>query len=954
MTAELREGERTLARRSRRTVAEENEAHYRATQQQPRNGAARGRREKADADDDLDEDDDEDEEEAEEEEEEADETEKRASGPRRRGAATTSTTPRRARQRAESRDGSTTATTSSSTATPARKRGRALGATPASARPSTPSSSTSTSSRRPVLTEDIPQPEEAQFSRLWQSVARAGQSVKAAVRQLLDQYSSSAVREQRQAKADLLNFLLEAVGSVSGLTVSEVLQLDDESDMSGLLERYEDSGMIVHADAPVRRIKKFEARLTDFLQRLYSETSIERLTSDAFLHTTLPALVIVFSRSQIRSYRLTMTVACGGMMSGLIAQAVGMERQLETAKQQLQAAEGRRTKPSAALLQQLREQVKELSSNISFLHSMLKKLVDSVIIHRYRDVDEHIRSLTLSILTSCIQQYPSYFCDDTHLRYVGWLLSDKQPMVRRAAISGLVTLYSTATLDMIRRFQTFTDRFMPRFNEMCEDVDDAVAAAAVDFFTVLLRIEMLEEQQGSHVPVLMWDENQHVRKAAAAFVYQDTFAAAGERKDNDDEAEEAKRSEAHETDLEQAVRVFHHYCPMFKKSKQQQQKSKREAEHEHTVPSDRRLLVHGSAVSELRESDMQQSMDLMVEGLFGQVAALRDWATIYNMIRAGEEDDRKKAGRGRAKRQSKGKEEEADKSGDRSKLTLVHLLLACTKRVMALAENTKEKKEGAEREETASNLSLFLIDHLPALLSMYLSSPVPLSLLLRLISYIRVEDYHTHRKHAAFTSLLVLLKKILTSSVDESVLAECGLAWRRVAKDSSSYEQEAQHALDELVMELRETVRQEWESVTASETQSDGGRAAKELLDDEDKATAMLAFCKRILALSQSLHLPEIAYSSPQLYHIYHELLPVLADKRYQSTPTQQDLLLCLLHVLFADIMWRVAALDRVRPSRSEVERLTVERNGPVQPSAPAAGAQRRVRSARCVLRYGE
>ena len=472
MTAELREGERTLARRSRRTVAEENEAHYRATQQQPRNGAARGRREKADADDDLDEDDDEDEEEAEEEEEEADETEKRASGPRRRGAATTSTTPRRARQRAESRDGSTTATTSSSTATPARKRGRALGATPASARPSTPSSSTSTSSRRPVLTEDIPQPGGgAVQSSVAVSGPRRPGPVKAAVRQLLDQYSSSAVREQRQAKADLLNFLLEAVGSVSGLTVSEVLQLDDESDMSGLLERYEDSGMIVHADAPVRRIKKFEARLTDFLQRLYSETSIERLTSDAFLHTTLPALVIVFSRSQIRSYRLTMTVACGGMMSGLIAQAVGMERQLETAKQQLQAAEGRRTKPSAALLQQLREQVKELSSNISFLHSMLKKLVDSVIIHRYRDVDEHIRSLTLSILTSCIQQYPSYFCDDTHLRYVGWLLSDKQPMVRRAAISGLVTLYSTATLDMIRRFQTFTDRFMPRFNEMCEDVD---------------------------------------------------------------------------------------------------------------------------------------------------------------------------------------------------------------------------------------------------------------------------------------------------------------------------------------------------------------------------------------------------------------------------------------------------------------------------------------------------
>ena len=934
LSAELRDGERALARRSRKTLQEEKADEYKAAQE-PRNGTARRRPGESEAElagdeeERDEEDEEEDEQEEEEEEEEADETEKRAAArkPRQRAATSANTTPRRARQRAEASNDAASAPPGTATSTPARKRGRPTGSTPVSARTSTPSSS-----RRPALTEDILQPEEEQFTRLWHSVARSSQSLKSMVRQLLDQYTSSSVREQRHAKADLINFLLEAVGSVSGLTVSEVLQLDDESEMMGLLERYEDSGMIVHADAPVRRIKKFESRLSEFMQRLYGEIGIERLTSDSFLHTTLPAFVITFSRSQIRSYRLTMTVACAGMMSGLIAQAVEMERQSDTAKQQLQAAESRRTKPSSALLQQLREQVKEVSSNLSFLHSLLKKLVDSVIIHRYRDVDEHIRSLTLTTLTSCIQQYPSYFCDDTHLRYVGWLLSDKQPMVRRAAISGLVTLYSSATVDMIRRFQTFTDRFMPRFNEMCEDVDDGVAAAAVEFFTVLLRIEMLEEQQGSHVPVLMWDETQHVRRAAAAFVYQDTFATTAERKE--DEAD-AKRDEVHQTDLEQVCRIFHHYCPLFQRgrdkaseSKGGQQRSKREREHEHQVPLNRRVLVHGSAVSELQESNWQQPMDLMVEGLFGQVTALRDWTTMYNMIRAGEEDDKKKAGRGRGSRQStaKGKGEEAGKSSDRSKLTLIHLLLACTKRVMALVENTKDK-ERDEREEMASGLSLFLIDHLPALLTLYLSSPQPLSLLLRLSSYVRFGDYHSHRKHSAFTSLLALLKKIMTSSVDDSVLAECGLAWRQVMKDNTSYEQEAQHALDELVMELRETVRQEWEGVTASESQTEAGRAAKELLEDDDKATAVLAVCKRILALSQPLHLQDIAYSSPQLYHIYHELLPVLADRRYQASPSQQDLLLCVLRILFADIIWRMAELDRTTPSRSEMERLIVQRN---------------------------
>ena len=937
LTAEVRDGERTLARRSKRTVAEEKEHEYKAAQEQ--NGAAaRGRRQNGEAryreaEDEEEEEDEQESEDEEEDEEEADETEKRsARKPRQRAGGASNSTPRRPRQRAQGENGDAGMTPASGTTTPARKRGRPAGATPSTARTSTPSTS-----RRSALTEDAPQAEEAHFTRLWHAVARGSQTVKAAARQLLDQYTSSSVREQRQAKTDLLNFLLEAVGSVSGLTGSEVLQLDDESDMSSLLERYEDSGMIVHADAPVRRIKKFEARLTEFMQRLYGELSIEKLTSDSFLHTTLPALVIAFSRSQIRSYRLTMTLVCAGIMSGLIQQAVEMERQAETAKQQLQAAEGRRTKPSSALLEQLREQVEELSRNLSFLHSLLKKLVDSVLIHRYRDVDEHIRALTLSTLTNCIQQYPSYFCDDTHMRYVGWLLSDKQPLVRRAAIGGLVSLYSTATADMVRRVQTFTDRFMPRFNEMCEDVDDGVAAAAIEFFTVLLRIEMLEEQQGSHVPVLMWDENQHVRKAAAAFVYQDTFAVSAERKE-EDEQEDAKRSEAHENDLQQVLHIFRHYCPLFKqardkaaeqRSSQQRGRRGKEQEHEHTVPANRRVLVHGSAVSELRDRDMQQSMDVMVEGFFGQVAALRDWATMYGMIRAGEENESKKAGgRGRGKKQpAKGAAADADKSGEGNKLTLLQLLLACTRRVMALAESGKEKKEGEQREEAASALSLFLIDHMPALLTMYLSSPEPLIVLLRLLQYVRFDDYSTHRKHSAFTALLALLKKILTSSVDEAVLAECGLAWRALLKDNASYEQEAQHALDELVMEVRETVRQQWEGVGASQSQGEAGRAAKELLEDEDKATAMLAFCKRVLALSQPLHLPDIAYSSPQLYHIYHELLPVLADRRYQATATQQDLLLCVLRILHTDILWRMAEINRTEPSRSEVERLLVQRN---------------------------
>jgi cohesin complex subunit SA-1/2 len=59
-----------------------------------------------------------------------------------------------------------------------------------------------------------------------------------------------------------------------------------------------------------------------------------------------------------------------------------------------------------------------------------------VFVHRYRDLDPVVRTLSMESLLSCIVTYPSFFLKDTYLKYVGWNLSDKVRATAVAAIAG--------------------------------------------------------------------------------------------------------------------------------------------------------------------------------------------------------------------------------------------------------------------------------------------------------------------------------------------------------------------------------------------------------------------------------------------------------------------------------------------------------------------------------------
>lgn len=101
----------------------------------------------------------------------------------------------------------------------------------------------------------------------------------------------------------------------------------------------------------------------------------------------------------------------------------------------------------------------------------------SVIVHRYRDSHPEVRRECALALGQLMLVHQAAFLGDSYLKYLGWLLNDRDTMVREAALNALSLVYGqyadSGKLDL------FSQRFKSRFIEMTSDKSDNVAALAV-------------------------------------------------------------------------------------------------------------------------------------------------------------------------------------------------------------------------------------------------------------------------------------------------------------------------------------------------------------------------------------------------------------------------------------------------------------------------------------------
>ena len=64
----------------------------------------------------------------------------------------------------------------------------------------------------------------------------------------------------------------------------------------------------------------------------------------------------------------------------------------------------------------------------------------------HSDSNEHIRTMCISSLSRMTLQRPDIFLTDKYLKYFGWMMHNKDPLVRGAALDGLLKPFHTVQI----------------------------------------------------------------------------------------------------------------------------------------------------------------------------------------------------------------------------------------------------------------------------------------------------------------------------------------------------------------------------------------------------------------------------------------------------------------------------------------------------------------------------
>ena len=146
---------------------------------------------------------------------------------------------------------------------------------------------------------------------------------------------------------------------------------------------------------------------------------------------------------------------------------------------------------------------------------MIKEMFNGIFTGRFRDYDAHIRASCIAAVSTWMLEYPFMFLTDFYLKYLGWSMNDKSPLVRLEVLKGLRRLYADETNASI--MDGFTNRFSERIKELLADVDPMVVCEAIFVVRQILRriLRRNDADTMNGVLHLLTEENESIRVTAA-------------------------------------------------------------------------------------------------------------------------------------------------------------------------------------------------------------------------------------------------------------------------------------------------------------------------------------------------------------------------------------------------------------------------------------------------------
>lgn len=243
--------------------------------------------------------------------------------------------------------------------------------------------------------------------------------------------------------------------------------------------------------------------------------------------------------------RSSATVAAMQLALAACDGTLEFQARLATAQRQLKAAKAAKTKTKGkgkTKQEALEKMVTALERASDDLEQVVTQtVVPGVFMKRYRDSDKYIRAFCLKALSRMMLQRPDLFLRDTYLKYYGWLMSDKDAVVRETAIDGLLAPFLRAEEQAkmsnaksihplqvlsLEKLEKVVHKFLPRVADCVIDSDTKVQQHAMSLLLALNRNGLLDELDDDRVwnqinlRALAPDTTAEVRRDALYFVME--------------------------------------------------------------------------------------------------------------------------------------------------------------------------------------------------------------------------------------------------------------------------------------------------------------------------------------------------------------------------------------------------------------------------------------------------
>ncbi|XP_064264271.1 cohesin subunit SA-2-like isoform X3 [Passer domesticus] len=266
--------------------------------------------------------------------------------------------------------------------------------------------------------------------------------------------------------------------------------------------------------------KKFKANFCEFIAVLVQQCQCSILY-DNYLMDAIISLLTGLADSMVRAFRHTSTLAAMKLLTAVVSVHLNLDVNKHNA-QKLYEVEKKRLsgKRTSYRLDQLERKRKEYEHKLLEIQNMMNAIFKGTFLNRYRDVIPEIRATCIEEIGSWIKTYPDAFLNDSYLKYVGWMLYDKQAEVRLKCLLGLQGIYSRK--ELASRMDLFTNRFKDRIVSMPLDKDHEVAVQAMKLLMLMSQNceDVLSAEDCEMLYQFVYTTHRPLAVAAGEFLYK--------------------------------------------------------------------------------------------------------------------------------------------------------------------------------------------------------------------------------------------------------------------------------------------------------------------------------------------------------------------------------------------------------------------------------------------------